>query len=159
VGRLFDAAAALLYICETNSYEGECAVRLEQAARRALESGIEPLPMDFAVTEQSGRFVAGHRGIFQALTAGESAPGAAALGFHLAAARMALDVCTRIRDRESVNQVALSGGVFQNRLLLGESLKLLRANGFKVYINHLVPPNDGGLALGQAHVACRTPGL
>jgi hydrogenase maturation protein HypF len=76
-----------------------------------------------------------------------------ALGFHGALARAAAQVCARVRRNTGVAQVALSGGVFQNALLLGELSQLLLAEGFTVYTNNAVPCNDGGLALGQAYVA------
>ena len=73
--------------------------------------------------------------------------------FHNAVAEMVRDVCLRIREDRGLNEVALSGGVFQNVTLLKRTLELLRAAGFTVYTHHIVPPNDGGLALGQAIVA------
>ena len=65
------------------------------------------------------------------------------------------DVCLRLRERHGLTQVALSGGVFQNVILLGKTLALLRGAGFEVFTHRLVPPNDGGIALGQAVMAAR----
>jgi hydrogenase maturation protein HypF len=65
---------------------------------------------------------------------------------------MVRDVCLRLREETGLNEVALSGGVFQNVTLLGKSVRLLQEAGFTVYAHHLVPPNDGGIALGQAMV-------
>lgn len=76
-----------------------------------------------------------------------------AVGFHRALARAATEVCRRVAGQSGVTQVALSGGVFQNALLLRELTALLRGSGFSVYTNNAVPCNDGGLALGQAYVA------
>jgi hydrogenase maturation protein HypF len=73
--------------------------------------------------------------------------------FHNAVAEMVCDVCLRLRADRGLNEVALSGGVFQNVTLLKRTLDLLRAAGFTVYTHHIVPPNDGGLALGQAILA------
>jgi len=66
---------------------------------------------------------------------------------------MTADICRALRDTHNVNDVVLSGGVWQNVTLLRHTLALLMADGFTVYTHRLVPPNDGGLALGQAAVA------
>jgi hydrogenase maturation protein HypF len=78
-----------------------------------------------------------------------------ALEFHLRVARMILDTCLKIRKETGADQVALTGGVFQNKILMEESLKLLREHGFKPYYNISVSPNDGGIALGQAYIAMK----
>ena len=78
-----------------------------------------------------------------------------ALEFHLRVARMILDTCLKIRKETGADQVALTGGVFQNKILMEESLALLREHGFKPYYNVSVSPNDGGIALGQAYVAMK----
>ena len=75
--------------------------------------------------------------------------------FHLRVARMILDTCLKIRKESGADQVALTGGVFQNKILMEESLALLREHGFKPYYNISVSPNDGGIALGQAYVAMK----
>jgi hydrogenase maturation protein HypF len=66
---------------------------------------------------------------------------------------MAREACLKIKSETGINEVALSGGVWQNITLLGRTLSLLRNDGFKVYIHHEVPTNDGGLSLGQAVIA------
>ncbi len=79
-----------------------------------------------------------------------------AAGFHAAVARLIGDVAVRQRAQTGIEVVALSGGVFQNVLLLGLARRELEAHGFEVLTHRAVPPNDGGLALGQAAVAgCR----
>ena len=78
-----------------------------------------------------------------------------ALEFHLRVARMILDTCLKIRKETGADQVALTGGVFQNKILMEESLALLREHGFKPYYNVSVSPNDGGIALGQAYIAMK----
>lgn len=75
--------------------------------------------------------------------------------FHHKVAAMILDTCVKIRKDTGADQVALTGGVFQNKILMEESLQLLRENGFKPYYNISVSPNDGGIALGQAYVAMK----
>lgn len=126
MGRLFDGVSSLLGICSVNSYEGQCAILLEDAAARA-----------------------------------QKAPGAdrkddLALAFHLRVAEAIAGQCRKHRDRTGVNQAALTGGVFQNRILMEESLRLLRGEGFQVYYNISVSPNDGGLALGQNTIGAWT---
>jgi hydrogenase maturation protein HypF len=76
-----------------------------------------------------------------------------ALRFHLDIARAILDQCTKARTLHNINKVCLSGGVLQNRVLLEETLRLLRADCFEVYYNIHVPPNDGGIALGQCYLS------
>jgi len=73
--------------------------------------------------------------------------------FHEGLARAVAAVCGRLREETGLGEVALSGGVFQNVTLLGLAVTLLREAGFTVYTHHLVPPNDAGIALGQAMVA------
>ena len=75
-----------------------------------------------------------------------------ALGFHNAVAGMILAVCKKIKDDTGVKNVALTGGVFQNKILLERTLSFLRKEGFEVYYNISVYPNDGGISLGQAYL-------
>ncbi len=122
MGRLFDAVASLLGICQENKYEGQCAILLEDAAARAMK-----------------------------------APGAnsvddLALKFHLSIAESILEQCEKFRKKTGVNKIALTGGVFQNKILMEESLAKLRASRFEVYYNISVSPNDGGIALGQNYI-------
>ena len=158
-GRLFDALAAFLNLKHENSYEGECAVLLENSARLALKYGEPPIPLAFTVSENGGAI--GWNGIFDALLAfgadkrkTDGFARAAALGFHLALARLVRDKCVLIREAKGVNAAALSGGVFQNNILLSESTALLEAAGFGVFVNRAVPANDGGICLGQAYLGC-----
>ncbi|MCC8064988.1 MAG: carbamoyltransferase HypF, partial [Clostridiales bacterium] len=149
MGRLFDAAAALLNICHYNSYEGECAILLEQAAAQA-ESAY---PLSFPVKGQDGCLVGDSAALIRAMREGQergASPTSLALGFHHAVAGLTLAICQHQRAASGVKQVALSGGTFQNRILLERTAALLRADGFTVYYNRQVPPGDGGLALGQA---------
>ena len=75
--------------------------------------------------------------------------------FHNGLAEMARDVCLKIKSETGLDEVALSGGVWQNMTLLRKAVQLLEAAGFKVYIHHEVPTNDGGLSLGQAVIAAK----
>ena len=86
-------------------------------------------------------------------TAGRSA---LALGFHYAAADAVLEVSNRLRKKEGISTVALSGGVFQNTILTERVLKLLREDGFQVFVNLAVPPNDGCISLGQTYIGLKS---
>ena len=149
MGRLFDAMAAFTRIHDYNRYEGECAIMLENAAAEALDAGLAPFEMAFDIKE-GPRLSA--ESIFrrteEALSAGADKR-RIALGFHYAVADMILAVCERIRKKEDVNAVALTGGVFQNKILMERTLAVLREWEFRPYYNISVGPNDGGVCLGQ----------
>ena len=154
MGRLFDAASSILGICQKSGYEGECAILLEQAAELARRAGIAPAPMAFDIIEEDGRILADWRPVIRTLKAGGDVP-SLALGFHLAVADMVVRICDLACRRHEVYDVALSGGVFLNRLLLRWCLEKLQALGIRVYVNLKVPPGDGGISLGQAFIASR----
>ena len=137
MGRFFDAVASLLGVCQLSTYEGEAAARLEAIADPDVSEWLE---VDFG----------GNRRLFQALAArrGEPVERLAAV-FHNSIAGAVVNACRRI----GLPQVALSGGCFQNRRLLESCVNGLRESGLQPYANELVPPNDGGLSLGQAWVA------
>lgn len=153
IGRLFDAVSALLGLRWYNSYEGECAIALENAAAQALKAGMEPYPLRFEIAEQNGRLMASREELIRTVMESEAEKGALALGFHFAVAEMAAEMCRRIRMYTQQNCVALSGGVFANRILTERCIELLEEDGFNVYLNTAVPCNDGGISLGQAWVA------
>ena len=149
-GRLFDAVSAVLGIRRASTFEGEAAMYLEAAAETA---GIRPVaapPLHFAA---DGFFCLPVREIFACLAkarlAGEPPPRLAA-DFHAVLAASIADGCRTVREQTGIATAALSGGVFQNRLLLHLVTEKLEESGFTVLRHHLVPPNDGGLALGQA---------
>ena len=147
IGRLFDGIASLLGVRHRISYEAQAAIELEALARIGQDA-VE-LTMDIEDSQlRLGRLV---RSLVEGVQAGRSAADLA-LGFHraLAAATARLVVCTA-RER-GVELVGLTGGVFQNRLLLDELAARLRSSGLSVLTHHRVPPNDGGLSLGQAVV-------
>jgi hydrogenase maturation protein HypF len=154
MGRLFDTASAILGICVENGYEGECAIKLERLAALARRAGIAPTKMGFDISEQDGRIVADWKPVIRALSEGGDVP-AMALGFHVAAMDMVERVCVILCAKYQVRDVALSGGVFLNRILTEGCLSRLRAKGFNVYINRQVPPGDGGISLGQAFIISR----
>ena len=162
MGRLFDAAAAILGICGQATYEGEPAIELEAAAWRALDGEIAHFPDDNAGYFASGPSwldgpdVLDQKALFEALL-GEIEAGAPAdrlaLDFHVAVARSSAHIASDICAREGIDTVALSGGVFMNRLLLQLLTRELKSAGLTVLVPHTVPVNDGCIAYGQAAVA------
>ncbi|AIQ13753.1 carbamoyltransferase HypF [Paenibacillus durus] len=151
VGRLFDAVSSLTGVCHYAEYEGQAAIRLESAADREtariypyevktvqgmLEIGTAPLIRELVREIRDGMSISGISG-----------------AFHRTLAAIVADICGRIRSKRGLNEVALSGGVFQNRLLLALTVDELERSGFRVLLHSKVPANDGGLSLGQAAIA------
>lgn len=162
MGRLFDAAAAILGICDKATYEGEPAIELEAAAWRALDNEIAHFPDDNAGYFASGPswldgpYVLDQKALFEALLGGIEAGAPAnrlALDFHVAVARSSARIASDICVHEGIDTVALSGGVFMNRLLLQLLARGLKSAGLTVLVPHAVPVNDGCIAYGQAAVA------
>jgi hydrogenase maturation protein HypF len=149
MGRLFDAASALVGVRQEATYEGQAAIEFEMLAdhneRGAYEFEItkdifDPAPVWHAMLSDWRR--------------GVGLPVISAR-FHNGVAQLALSVCEKIRANTGVNTVALSGGVWQNRFLLEQSLQRLRSSHFNVLIHRQVPANDGGIALGQIMIAAQ----
>ena len=172
-GRLFDGVSAILGIRRASTFEGEASTALEFAAeawrkQREMQkknpeenlkirmSEKEDIPESTGISEASederkfilntGEIVAY---LVRARLAGED-PGKLAYGFHRALADEILAACEEAERQTGIRKVALSGGVFQNRLLLELVYDGLTELGFKVLKHSLIPPNDGGIALGQA---------
>ncbi len=150
MGRLFDAISALIGVCQVANYEGQAAIELE-AVVDPHENGVYPFERDGQQID-SGAVI---RAVIADLRAGVSSSVIAAR-FHNSVAAMIHEVCARLGAISGLREVALSGGVFQNVTLLGKTIPILRDAGFTVYTHRLVPPNDGGLALGQAVIAARS---
>jgi hydrogenase maturation protein HypF len=151
LGRLFDAVAALVGVRNEVLYEGQAAIELEMLAARSDCADIYP----FIIGEQilATLDVAPMiRAIVSDIQQGVSIPQIAGR-FHRSIAELLATACLAAREQTGLNTVALSGGVFQNRLLLKQLIARLEEMAFQVYINRRVPPNDGGLSLGQAAVA------
>jgi len=150
MGRLFDAVSALLGICDVSTYEGQAAVELEMAATPAWDIDVKPLR--FNMYWEKGSIVLDHRPtllhLIELLSCGEDRRQLAAR-FHVTVIEMIVNACQELRSLTGVNKVALTGGVFQNKLLLEGSIDKLEQLGFDVLWHHQVPPNDGGIALGQ----------
>jgi len=149
MGRLFDAVAALLGVRQSVNYEGQAAMELE-----ALADPQEKGYYSFAIKED----IFDPQPVLSELIAGwRSATGLPILAarFHNSLVRLVVDLCQAIRHETGVNDIALSGGVWQNQFLLQRSQAALRAENFNVLIHHRLPPNDGCIALGQAMVAAK----
>ncbi|MBE0577325.1 MAG: carbamoyltransferase HypF [Desulfuromonadales bacterium] len=154
-GRLFDAVAAMLGLRQRASYEGQAALELEMSADPHAN---QLLP--YELFNEGGQIIFDPllmvRDIFEQQKQGAD-PATLAGRFHASLAAMTLDVCEELRSRTALQRIVLSGGVFQNCLLTEMTLARLEDSGFEVLMHSLVPPNDGGLALGQAVVAARNP--
>jgi hydrogenase maturation protein HypF len=146
IGRLFDAVSALAGVRQEVNYEAQAAIELEMLVEDGVEGSYR-----FGVAEEidPGPVL---RAVIEDLRAGVSQDTIAAK-FHTGLAEMVRDVCISLREETGLQGVALSGGVFQNLTLLSRTVPLLEAAGFQVYTHRLVPPNDGGISLGQAMVA------
>ncbi len=149
-GRLFDAAAAILGVRDVINYEGQAAIELQQRAvrgeRAAYDAGIDE---GARVCIRGADLV---RGVADDLLSGV-ATGVIAARFHNGIVAAIVRTCLLLRERCGLAAVALSGGVFQNLLLLERATAQLEHAGFRVLVHAQVPPNDGGISLGQAAVA------
>ncbi len=152
-GRLFDAVSALIGVRGTIDYEAQAAIELEMLAHdRADETNYYP----FSIIEQNGLSVVKLQDLLAAIIHDlqiHTAKATMAAKFHNTIAQMIEKLCQVISDKTGITQVVLSGGVFQNRLLLRKAVSLLEADGFTVFTHQQVPCNDGGISLGQAVIA------
>jgi hydrogenase maturation protein HypF len=155
LGRLFDAVAALLGLPQhapAQLYEGQAAIELEQLALTDSETG-QSYPFVIGNQEPAELNVAPMiRAIVDDIRL-QVLPARIARRFHASIAALLALTCARVRTQTGLSAVALSGGVFQNRLLLEQLMSLLAEMDFQVFINRRVPPNDGGLSLGQFAIA------
>ncbi len=150
LGRLFDAVSSLIGLCDAADYEGQAAVWLEMESDEA-EGGAYAFGLDGEkpIVLRAAPVV---RSAVRDLRDGVS-PSRVAARFHNAVVDALAGACGRIREQGGGRVVCLGGGVMQNALLLGRRLRRLRADGFDAFAPRRVPPNDGGLCLGQAAVA------
>jgi hydrogenase maturation protein HypF len=154
MGRLFDAVASMLGLCQVASFEGQAAMALEEEGMRASVPGEDeayPIPL-VSRAEAPPRWIADWRPMI-ALIADDLGRGIErsriAHRFH----RSLADLIGQAAERVGVRQVVLTGGCFQNVLLADLARERLESAGFVALTHREVPPNDGGLALGQAVVA------
>jgi hydrogenase maturation protein HypF len=165
MGRLFDAVAALCGMRAAVNYEGQAAAELEGIADRA-EEGAYPLPLLSAASTPADqrdplpppardpRFVLDARETIAAILRDLSAgPALVSARFHNAVAASTAKACARIAENRGLETAVLSGGVFQNRLLLERTAAALERHGLRVLVPRRLPPNDGGISYGQAAVA------
>jgi len=151
-GRLFDAVSAILGLRLEANYEGQGAMELEAISADVPMDADNVYPFDIADEDVD------FRETIRQIARDAAQPGLAAGRFHNTLAAAITEVCRRIAARVRLTRVCLSGGTFQNILLLGKTSTLLRKAGFEVYLQSQVPPNDGGLCLGQAMIANRRLG-
>ena len=155
-GRLFDAVSTLIGIRDRIDYEAQAAIELEMAADES-ESGSYP----FSIIEQDGKHIAHFAELFAAiineLDKGTS-QASMAMKFHNTMVQIVTEMCQRLYRQTGINKVALSGGCFQNRLLLRLTVAALEKAGFDVLTHSKAPTNDGGISLGQAVIANFTTG-
>jgi hydrogenase maturation protein HypF len=147
MGRLFDAAAALAGVRQSVNYEGQAAIELE-----ALAESAERETYSFGLKQDQIQVRTVIPALVEDVLTGVPVSKISAR-FHDGLAACVLEICSRIRSETGIDEAALSGGVWQNITLLGRTLSLLKAAGFRVYIHREVPANDGGLSLGQAVIA------
>jgi hydrogenase maturation protein HypF len=152
-GRLFDAVSALIGVRGEIEYEAQAAIDLEMLSYDETgETGSYP----FTVIEPDGLSIIKLHDLFAAIIKdlqGNTPTARIDMKFHNTVAQMIVDLCTVISSNIGLTQVALSGGVFQNRLLLRKAISLLESAGFEVYTHRQVPCNDGGISLGQVVIA------
>lgn len=156
MGRLFDAVSAILGVRETVNYEGQAAMELEQMAEEG-EMGKYP----FEILEEKATLIVNPDPIIEAIVEDirkAESPFIISARFHNSIAKVISMMAQRIREETGISDIFLSGGVFQNHFLLGKVWDILKDDGFKVYIHQKVPPNDGGISLGQAYYALHLQG-
>jgi len=153
-GRLFDAVAALIGVRQEVSYEAQAAIALEMAARTSRETAGYPLAVRFFDNRWQIDPAPLFRAIVEDLTRGIPVEGIARR-FHNGLVQTLVSLACALRQQSSINCVCLSGGTFNNSLLLGGMIAKLQSAGFVVFTHSQVPAGDGGLSLGQALVAAQ----
>jgi hydrogenase maturation protein HypF len=143
-GRLFDAVAALIGLRYEVNFEGQAAIELEAMVDPSCEERYE-----FDIGGEELDF----RAMMERIAKEGAAPSVVAARFHNTLAAAIHEMCLRMRRESGIGRVCLSGGTFQNMRLLGLVARALRASGFDLFLHRRVPPNDGGIALGQAVIA------
>jgi len=155
MGRLFDAVSALLGISCYNRYEGEAPILLENEAVHALMKGAAGLNLGFDIHLEDGMLIMDPETLLRTLISARQqgvAQDILALAFHRAVIEGTAEICHRLKHQTGISQVALSGGVFQNRIIAEGLHKRLLDMGFRVYSGIMAPPNDSGICLGQAAI-------
>jgi hydrogenase maturation protein HypF len=146
-GRIFDAVSAILGLCPVETFDSEAPMRLESAIDCDTNEFYPFLLTKTVIFADTLKAILADLPLQKISVISAK--------FHNTVAQVILEVSKQIRENTSLKKVVLSGGVFQNKYLLEKSLFLLNSNGFRVFTNHLVPPNDGGISLGQILIASK----
>jgi hydrogenase maturation protein HypF len=153
MGRLFDAVSALAGVRGVIEYEAQAAIDMEMLALDAEgETGHYP----FSTIDNDGAIIIKIHDLLTAIIDdlhGGKSKAVIAARFHNTIAQMIAEVCQLISAKTDIKKAALSGGVFQNRLLVRKTIPLLESAGLEVYTHRQVPCNDGGISLGQVVIA------
>jgi len=160
MGRLFDAISALIGVRGEIDYEGQAAVELEMTAYKARPEPNKGTNYEegypYHIVESGGIRIVKLGDLLSAVVEElhqDVSKARISVNFHNTIAQMINQMCQLINSETGINEVALSGGVFQNRLLLNKTVSLLEKDGFQVFTHKQVPCNDGGISLGQAVIA------
>jgi hydrogenase maturation protein HypF len=149
MGRLFDAVSSLLGLRSVVNYEGQAAIELEAIADRGYAGHGYEFECDAGGVIRADAVIRrAVEDLFDGLP-----PRKISARLHLGVAGLIAAVVRKVRDEQGLNRVVLSGGVFQNVLLLAHVCRMLEADGFEVYTHSRVPTNDGGISFGQAAIA------
>jgi hydrogenase maturation protein HypF len=154
MGRMFDAMAGLIGLRNRVSYEGQAAIELEALAHSEAIGSVSPYPME--CRSEGGQLVLDGAPLFVAALADlsdDTAPSVISAAFHEGVGAATVDAAASLAGAHGLGTVALSGGVFQNARLTDIVAAGLEARGLEVLVHRHVPPNDGGISIGQAAVA------
>lgn len=153
-GRLFDAASAILGVCEYASFEAEGPIKLEKMCKEHIEDFYK-----FKLMKKEGQHIIDTKSVFQSMIndiKNKKEKSLIATKFHNSIAKIIKDTVRKLSKDTKIKDVALSGGVFQNKYLLKKTTKDLISSGFNVFTNEKNPVNDLNIALGQYYVSSRT---
>ena len=155
MGRLFDAVSSICGIRNVADYEGQAAIELEMKIKSGQRTKGAGQSYEYGIEKKEGIYIINPdsiiKGVVEDLQREIPVPSISEK-FHNTIIEMIVEVCKKIKKDMKLNKVALSGGVFQNVFLLTGAKEKLEKEGFKVYIHRQVPPNDGGISLGQAAI-------
>jgi hydrogenase maturation protein HypF len=152
-GRLFDAVASIVGVRDEVNFEAQAAIEMEACALPGVEATY-PFEMTADIVWQIDVRPMIERIVHDVLAAKPT--GWISAAFHNTVAAIVVEVCTRLKAAEGIDRVCLSGGTFQNVYLVERTVARLRDNGLEVFLHSKVPPNDGGISLGQAVIANAT---
>jgi hydrogenase maturation protein HypF len=151
IGRLFDAAAALIGVRNNITYDGQAAIELENVIEEEIEESYL-----WNIQERDGVFRIQYKAIIEGILKDiqrEELISKISAKFHNSLAYAACALVSKLREKDGINKVVLSGGVFENQYLLKKVYKNLEKRGFQVFHNEQIPINDGGISFGQIHAA------